>query len=256
MPPAMDDALYDPFHSDQMIFGPIDLDDQPPQPFPWDDDVKPAYPFAALNHYEFAPAYDDLSSWINDPASPIGVPSPSDTSSSSFVPYDLQYTPASFAALHPLPRSLSPPTFDPAPARPRVHSVVSPRDMQPPAWAAALWDAPSAMRTHPLVSRPAVRHSPLPDSTLRQRVPTARRGSLSLFQSASAPSETAAPALNARAFSRRADSVSFPDDRDATVRRTSKKRAGDDEAPAPPPSRPADSRACACPIDSAYLTSF
>ncbi|KJA29813.1 hypothetical protein HYPSUDRAFT_126744 [Hypholoma sublateritium FD-334 SS-4] len=122
------------------------------------------------------------------------------------------------------------------PARPRVHS-----EMQPPAWAAALWDAPSAMRTHPLVSRPAVRHSPLPDATLRQRVPTARRGSLSLFQSASAPSESAAaPALNARAFSRRADSVSFPDDRDATVRRSSKKRAVDDEAPAPPP-RPADS---------------
>lgn len=95
------------------------------------------------------------------------------------------------------------------------------------------------MRTQTHVSRPAVRHSPLPDSTLRQR-----RGSLNLFQSASAPSETAAPALSARAFSsRRADSVSFPDDRDATVRRSSKKRAVDDEAPAPPPPRPADSRA-------------
>lgn len=79
MPPAMDDALYDPFHSDQMIFGPIDLDDPPQQHFPWDDDVKPAFSFGGLTHYEFAPAYDDLNSWINDPdlaSSPIAVPLP------------------------------------------------------------------------------------------------------------------------------------------------------------------------------------
>ncbi|KAF8165573.1 hypothetical protein B0H34DRAFT_689618 [Crassisporium funariophilum] len=296
---SFDDNLhYAPQDSDQMIFGPLDLEDVPGvhptgPSFHWDSyaeiepDVKPSYNFSSLStmsHYEYGPtqssptnsyydsagfyspaedatnsaSLDDLATWINDPdigtlhspSSPIPIPSPTDTNvstSSSFVAYqdhtrfspDAGFSPTSFAALHPLPRSISPsPPFDGAhAARPRVHSVVSPRDMSlhTPSWASQLWDAPSALRTQTSLTRPSVRHSPLnADSTLRPRVPI-RRGSLSsgqLFQSSSAPTLTDPRASGlTRSYSRRADSVSVSDDRDATVRR--KKRSPDEETPVP-----------------------
>ena len=227
----------------------------------FDQDVKP-YSFSALSHYDFSQydslnptePLDDLATWINDPdlspSSPIPIPSPTDTnfstSPSSYVAYtDPNFSPASFAALHPLPRSISPPSSfeDNLMARPRVHSVVSPRDMsslQTPSWATQLWDAPSAQRT---ISRPSVRHSPL-STTSDLATIRMRRSSLSsgpLFQSSSAPTltESLVPAMT-RAYSRRADSVT--DDRDATVRRK-KRSPPDDDTPVPSTSKLAsDSR--------------
>jgi hypothetical protein len=133
-----------------------------------------------------------------------------------------------------LPRSISPPSLDETySVRPRVQSM-SPRDMSmhTPIWASQLWDAPSAHRTQTSLARTSVRHSPLTDTTLRQRIPV-RRPSLSsgqLFQSSSAPSftESQAPA-SSRNYSSRSDSVNVTDDRDATVKR--KKRTPDEETP-------------------------
>lgn len=226
--------------NDSMIF---DMDDS----LHWNSYDQKPYSFSALNYYDSP--LDDLSTWINDPdlspSSPIPIPSPTDTnfstSPSSYVAFtDPNFSPAAFAALHPLPRSISPPSSfeDNLMARPRVHSVVSPRDMTP-SWATQLWDAPSAQRT---ISRPSVRHSPLTTTsdlaTIRMR-----RSSLSsgpLFQSSSAPTltETLVPAMT-RGYTRRADSVT--DDRDATVRR--KKRSPEDDTPIPSTSKAAsDSR--------------
>ncbi|KAF9534676.1 hypothetical protein CPB83DRAFT_755606 [Crepidotus variabilis] len=288
--------------NDQMIFGPIDLDDHPHnQPtFPWDPytadiepDVKP-YSFSAMSNYEFGPAHhsptnvffenggmyhtqddssnqpgiDDLATWINDPdlasmhspSSPIPIPSPSDTTCSSFMAYhdhsqfsppDPPFSPASFAALHPLPRSISPTSSfeDARTIRQRVHSVhsvVSPRDMslQSPTWVGHLWDAPSpgsstsALRSPSSLTRSSVRHSPLTttDATVRQRIP-GRRSSLSagsLFLSSSAPThtESIAPSMTrAYSSSSRADSVGAGDDRDATIRR--RKRSPETDFPIP-----------------------
>ena len=242
-------------------------------PFPEiDTDVKPPYnysSFSTMSHYEFGPSptnsyYDsttlyspvedptslDLAVWINDPdlavhspSSPISIPSPTDTTSSfvgyqdhtQFSPDPTAFSPTSFAALHPLPRSISPPSFDETySVRPRVHSVMSPRDMSlhTPTWASQLWDAPSAHRTQTSMARPSVRHSPLTDTTLRQRIPVNRPSlsSAQLFQSSSAPSftESRAPA-SSRTYSRRAESVSVSDDRDATIKR--KKRTPEEETP-------------------------
>ena len=259
--------------SDQLIFGPLDLEDVHNiqwDPFPEIDtaDVKPPYnysSFSNMSHYEFGPSptnnyYDsgtlyspaeehnstslDLGVWINDPLysspSPIPIPSPSDTTSSfigyqdhtRFSPDPTAFSPTSFAALHPLPRSISPPSFDEVYSlRPRVNSVMSPRDMSlhTPTWASQLWDAPSAHRTQTSLAHPSVRHSPLTDNTLRQRIPV-RRPSLSsgqLFQSSSAPSYT--ESAQSRTYSRRTDSVSVSDERDATVKR--KKRTPEEETP-------------------------
>ena len=262
--------------SDQLIFGPIDLEDV--HSIQWDPfseidtDVKPPYnysSFSTMSHYEFGPSpangyYDagslyssveehnpaslDLTGWINDPdlgahspSSPINIPSPTDTTSSfigyqghsQFSPDPAAFSPTSFAALHPLPRSISPPSLDETySVRPRVQSVMSPRDMSmhTPTWASQLWDAPSAHRTQTSLARPSVRHSPLTDTTFRQRIPV-RRPSLSsgqLFQSSSAPSftESQAPS-SSRSYSSRADSVGVTDDRDATIKR--KKRTPEEE---------------------------
>ena len=259
---------YTAQESDQLIFGPLDLEDV--HNIQWDPfseidpDVKPRYnysSFSTMSHYEFGPSppngyYDsgsiyspveehnptslDLGGWINDqdlsahsPSLPINIPSPTDTTSSfigyqghtQFSPDQAAFSPTSFAALHPLPRSISPPSLDETySVRPRVQSVMSPRDMslQTPSWASQLWDAPSAHRTQTSLARPSVRHSPLTDTTLRQRIPV-RRPSLSsgqLFQSSSAPSftEPQSPA-SSRSYSTRADSVGVTDDRDATIKR-------------------------------------
>jgi hypothetical protein len=189
---------------------------------------------------------DYLASWINDPdlslpvspTSPISIPSSMDIpDSSSFVSYTEQnhfprgamLSPTAYAALHPLPRSMSPASSfeDHYPVqRQRINSI-SPQDtsLHTPSWASQLWDAPSSLRS-PTSPRSAVRHSPMHDATLRQRVPT-QRGSISsgqLFQSSSAPSPTMT-----RSYSRRAESVSVTDDHDATLRR--KKRSPPIEDP-------------------------
>lgn len=287
-------STFDYADSDHLIFGPIDLDD-PAANYHWDayaeiePDVKPAYPF----HYDFGPhhpyeynphedsaALADLATWIHDPdpapSSPIPIPSPSEASSSSFMGYqdtvfpsdaafnDAAFSPTSFAALHPLPRSMSPPSIDAShTARLRVHSVMSPRDtpLHPPAWAAHLWDAPSApQRTQHLLTRPAIRHSPLTTdaATLRQRRAShsAATSAGQLFPSTSAPAETIAPGLGmttmTRASGRRADSLSFGDERDATVRRK-KRTPEEDSAPAPAAAKTADSRMCTPPSFSMCL---
>jgi len=237
-----------------MLF-PIDLDDT----LHWnsfDSDVKPTPTFSFPTHYEFYDStynppepLDELATWINDPdfspSSPIPISSPSDTNispASSYNPYD-QFSPAGFAAMHPLPRSMSPPSpFEDNRARPRVYSAVSPSDMSSlhtPSWTTQLWDTPSPQRT---IYRPSVRHSPLSTTsdlaTIRVRRPSLQ-SSATFFQSSSAPTETLTPAMS-RPYTRRADSVT--DDRDATVRR-SKKRSQEDDAPVPSTSKPAaDSR--------------
>jgi hypothetical protein len=264
---------FDPYtaqDSDQLIFGPLDLEDV--HSIQWDPfseidaDVKPPYnysSFSTMSHYEFGPSpangyYDsgslyspveehnpaslDFNGWINDPdlgahspSSPINIPSPTDTTwvngHTQFSPDSAAFSPTSYAALHPLPRSISPSLDETYSIRPRVQSVMSPRDMSlhSPAWASQLWDAPSAHRTQTSLARPSVRHSPLTDTTLRQRIPV-RRPSLSsqIFQSSSAPSfrESQTPA-SSRSYSSRADSVGITDDRDGTVKR--KKRTPEDE---------------------------
>ncbi|KAF5322788.1 hypothetical protein D9619_000607 [Psilocybe cf. subviscida] len=175
-------------HPDHLIFGPIDLDDQPVLSTPfWQDsfnDVKPAFSYP----YEYYDApqqqqADDLATWIHDPddpASPIATSDVSAASSyagASFGPFATHdpaaFSPTSFAALHPLPRSMSPPSAMSPPSisaasststasssasvpivgfdnRQRVNShsmSISPRDMsalQPPAWASQLWDSPES----------------------------------------------------------------------------------------------------------------
>ncbi|KAF8663479.1 hypothetical protein AX16_001047 [Volvariella volvacea WC 439] len=277
--------------SDQMIFGPIDMEDttttyrEPVVPYSWDPfgdpdaEMKPTYPFPTspvmpMSPYSFgvshssppdsyydpnpmdepkSPHFDNgsyLSHWINDsevsyiPSSPIPIPSSiaSTSQSQSFVAYNDHtsfpsgaFSPTTFAAMHPLPRSVSPSSsFDDRVQhfqQPSINSV-SPQDMslQAPGWATSLWDGPSSLRS-PSAVRPSVRHSPLTDSTIRPRVPV-RRGSITsahLFQSASAPSasEPRVPAMT-RSYSRRAESVSINEDRDATVRRKKRSPAAED----------------------------
>lgn len=189
-----------------------------------------------------------LASWINEselsgvpsPSSPISIPSPLDpqlSSASSFSAFsdqapfaqDAVFSPAALAALHPLPSSMSPPSSyeESHPLRRRLNSLSK------PTWASQLWDpSPNSLRT-PSVMRPSVRHSPLSDGTIRQRMPV-RRGSQSnqSFLSTSAPSlvEPRAPSMS-RAISRRSESVSISDDRDATVRRKKRSPGAEDITP-------------------------
>ncbi|KAG6910972.1 hypothetical protein DXG01_006026 [Tephrocybe rancida] len=188
----------------------------------------------------------NLSNWINDtdfslgsPSSPIPIPQSSNLSqaSSSFIPYPERlhfpqndtFSPTEFAAHHPLPRSMSPSSFeDQYSSRQRVDSI-SPQDpsFHTPAWASNMY--PSRNLRSSSSSRPSVRHSPMVDTTVRQRVPSLRGSVASglLFTSMSAP--TSAEPRSPRSYSRRAESVSANDDPDATVRR--KKRSPPVEDP-------------------------
>ena len=253
--------------SDQLIFGPLDLEDIHSRwdPFPEINiDAKAPYNYSSFStisqresltnsYYDSGTLYSpveehnptslDVTGWINDPdfgayssSSPIPIPSPTTSSFAGyqdhtrFSPDPTAFSPTSFAALCPLPRSISPPSFHEAHSlRPRVHSVMSPRDMS---LHTPTWDAPSAHRTQSSLAHPSVRHSPLTDNSLRQRIPV-RRPLLSSgqqFQSSSAPSfsEARAPA-SSRTYSSGADSVNVSDDRDATVER--KKRTPEEETP-------------------------
>ena len=209
-----------------------------------------------INVVKSSPHIDNmfLANWINDPelslsspSSPISIPSPVPPQSPSFVSFTDQshlsrgatFSPTEFAALHPLPRSISPPSsFEERPHMPRqrVHSI-SPLDtrLHTPSWASQLFDTSGSLRP-PSSSRTALRHSPLTDSTMRQRVPL-RTGTLSsgqIFQSSSAPSSVfePRPPPMTRSYSRRAESESVNDDQDATVRR--KKRSPPVEDPSSP----------------------
>lgn len=278
--------------SDQMIFGPLDLEDvnglhHSPMPYHWDsfdvdsNDVKPPLSFSALSslhtqdyaHAQLSPTasfYDSvglpytsedlasspscdttsyLASWLHDPeiaaSSPINIPSSLDShQQTSFIPFsDHPHFPTdgTFSPMSPSNMSLdsharsispSPPFEDPHPARHRVLSVnPTATSVHTPAWATQLWDSSSSLRS-PTSSRPSVRHSPFTETTLRSRMPM-RRGSISsgqMFQSSSAPalSEPRAPSMT-RSYSRRAESISTNDDRDATLRR----RRKPEESPTP-----------------------
>ena len=184
-----------------------------------------------------------LSHWLNEPdLSLVQVSSSLPTTSRSYthelqrpsscVPFPQQSSQDSspvFAALNALPRSTSPTTsFDDymAPQSQPLDSV-SPQDtsLQPPAWASHLWETSSYLATP---TSPQLHSSPLPANPRRRRT-SMRRDSLpgQTFQPSSAPSALHNRPVNlARSYSRRAESASVSDDRDATIRR--KRRISDE----------------------------
>ena len=275
------------FDTDQMLFGPLELDDYNPASWdPYNDleyDVKPRFDFpsSSLSTYGYdiqqmsptdsgffdggsvdinitksSPHVDNLflANWINDPdlsmasspSSPISIPSSVPPQSPSFAafsdhsnfPQTAAFSPTEFAALHPLPRSISPPSsFEERPHMPRqrVHSI-SPLDtrLHTPSWASQLFDTSGALRP-PSSTRSGIRHSPLSDSTMRQRIPV-RTGTVSsgqIFQSSSAPSvfEPRAPPMT-RSYSRRAESETVNEEQDATIRRKKRSPPVEDFSPA------------------------
>lgn len=249
--------------SDQLLFGPLDLDDG--QQFsqlnrePSFADIEPdfktnPYSFSALPTYEFglpstnvffdtggvysppeSAPMEDLSTWIND-------------SELSFSPTDSAFSPT-FAALHPLPRSVSPASssFDVTRTmKPRVRSIISPCEMalQSPSWATQLWDSnpltdspttcPSALPSPSSLTRPSIGLSPLAtDATVRQqRIPIRRSSvslsSLHLFHSSSAPTTHAESSSTAASPLMTRSYVNgrtdSVEDRDATVRSSSRRK--------------------------------
>ncbi|KAF8138358.1 hypothetical protein EV363DRAFT_1313741 [Boletus edulis] len=276
--------LVSPADTDQMIFGPLELDDPSLLSPSWDPSRDLAYnqpisPILSDNHasprrasdfdvpdaspsstfydsHSFGgfdePMFDlddsNLSQWLTDSHA-----SPLDPSSSSpipirgtqsdpqspppFIPYgsnpfpqNASFSPSDFAALHPLPRSLSPSETDGYLSSPGLGvASISPAEtsLRPPAWASQLWDS-----SHYAPSTTSGPRSPLsenPYTAKGQRFQPRRDANpLGLmFQSSSAPSPNVATLT--RAYSRRAESVSVSDDRDATVRR--RKKSPPDELP-------------------------
>ncbi|OBZ76556.1 hypothetical protein A0H81_03853 [Grifola frondosa] len=217
------------------------------------------------------PDYGDAfySNWLNDPDLPslsstsVPIPIPpthAQSPLSSFVPYSANsvfpdvtlFSPnTALAALQPLP--LSPPDDTImteqllADAHAHAHGSMSPPayKLEPPAWASQLWDASPNMASAGLPV-PIAPLSEDPFATQRQRVPV-RRGLTpvtQLFQSSSAPSASHArtPPL-VRSYTRRAESISEHDDRDATIRK--KRRPLEHEDP-----RPAEKRSESPPLKS------
>jgi hypothetical protein len=154
-------------------------------------------------------------------------------------PQDASFSPSDFAALHPLPRSASPslPGFPEDTKSFPAFDNACESSLQPPVWASQLWDTPSRSHSGSPASPRSPPHSPLSKSSyaLKRQSLDARTRKSSLgqvFQSSSAPSPVQYRAPNlARPYSRRAESVSVSDDRDATVRR--KKRLTSPEASGP-----------------------
>ncbi|KAG6884765.1 hypothetical protein C0993_008462 [Termitomyces sp. T159_Od127] len=161
------------------------------------DDPKPAFDLFALDP---DPAFLDtdscFASWINDidplvaPSSPIPIPPPPQPQ----FPYHTTYA-APLA---------SPASSD----DPYSVESVSPLDTTF-AWPPQVYSSPRVLRSASS-SRPSVRHSPMLDTTVRQRMPSLRGSVASplLFTSTSAP---------ARSYSRTAEPAT--DDPDATLRR-------------------------------------
>lgn len=189
----------------------------------------------------------NLSHWLNEtefhsldsPTSPIpirGATSDPQSPSSplfsfpchTFAP-NASFSPSEFAALHPLPRSLSPADgsdgYLSSPGL-RVASI-SPAEtsLRPPPWATQLWESPqygSSTSSGPL-------HQPLSGAKRQRLQPRRDMSALSMgFQSSSAPSfQSGIPGMTRNYTTRRGESVSVSDDRDATVRR--KKRLSTEE---------------------------
>ena len=282
--------LISPVDTDQMIFGPLDIDDpsllsptwdpardlaynQPISPILSDNpaspcrasdfDISDASPSSTFYDSHSFGGFDDvqpmldiddanLSQWLNDshvspldPSSSSPIPirgTQSDPQSPpAFIPYgshafpqNASFSPSDFAALHPLPRSLSPAEIsDGYLSSPGLGvASISPAEtsLRPPAWASQLWD--SSHYTPSTSARPSGPHPPLSENPYTAKghrfQPRRDANPLGLmFQSSSAPSPNAATLT--RAYSRRAESVSISDDRDATVRR--RKRLALDEPP-------------------------
>ncbi|KAA1466576.1 hypothetical protein DENSPDRAFT_767191 [Dentipellis sp. KUC8613] len=108
---------------------------------------------------------------------------------------------------------------------------VSPPDISQPSWASQLWNASTSRPT--TSPQPALLHPPpAEDSYATQRQRSRRTPTTPLahvFQSSSAPSGIqSSPPSQTRPYSRRAESISVSDDRDATVRRKRKVEEGDE----------------------------
>jgi hypothetical protein len=184
-----------------------------------------------------------FSHWLNEPVldsptSPIPIrgagPDPQSPSLFSYPNHTFtpsaSFSPSEFAAPHQLPRSLSPADgsdgYLSSPGL-RVASI-SPADtsLRPPPWATQLWDSshyePSSSTAR--VHQPLSEH---PYGVKRQRFQPRRDMSTLGFQSSSAPIQTGMPSMMRNYSSRRGESVSVSDDRDATVRR--KKRLSTEE---------------------------
>ncbi|TFY74987.1 hypothetical protein EWM64_g9025 [Hericium alpestre] len=275
---------HDPlsFDSDQMIFGPLDIEDghrrESSLPFAWDiprgvpsPSSVPSFsasPASACSQLDFGasspssdpnlspsyngymdmPAlsdYDDgnvyLSNWLVDDfgslgtSAPIAIPSVEGDARmpTSFASYEDNpmmdgkvgpFSPSlEYAALHPLPRSTDEGMSAPV-------MSVSPPEISQPSWASQLWNQAPRPTTSP---QPSLLHPPSMEDAFATQRPQRRRPAptplSNVFQSSSAPSgiQSRAPSM-ARSYSRRAESVSINDDRDATVRRKRKAEDPDD----------------------------
>lgn len=212
-------------------------------------DASPASPlydnasFATLDDVNALLDVEDnnLSQWLNDsyafdPSSSSPIPiRPTAQSNPLLMPYMPQnssFSPSDLAALHPLPRSLSPTDgsdgYLSSPSLPL--SSISPADtsLRPPSWASQLWDPslyPSATTPSGRSSGPHAPLSEIPHTAKKQRFQPRREINPSnlMFQPSSAPSplQSSMPTLT-RGYSRRAESVSVTDDPDATIRRKKK----------------------------------
>ncbi|KAF9021504.1 hypothetical protein BDZ89DRAFT_1093474 [Hymenopellis radicata] len=179
------------------------------------------YPSDGIND---SPAFNNdlyLSNWVHDtemPQSSSPIPIPTSSQSPQFpnpaerFPTDKTYSPADFAAFHPLPSSVSSSPFDDGLRpfeRPRVDSI-SPSEisLNTPNWATQLWDpAPKHARASSSRS-PVRRHSPL-SSAYTQRLRIPRR-------------DTVSPVDMAYSSSKAESGAGDMTDRDATIRRKRK----------------------------------
>lgn len=219
-------------------------------PYTGMSDMQSADPNLEDNGFHF-------SQWLTEPECPpldnSSSPIPIRTSMSvpqtppAFHPYvehftfpqNASFSPSDFAALHPLPRSASPshPGFsENTKSFPAFDNTREMSLQPPPSWASQLWDTPS--RSHS--GSPA---SPAPQSPLSKTSYALKRQSMEartrksslgqVFQSSSAPLPVHSRAPNStRPYSRRAESVSVSDDRDATVRRKKRLTSPDESGTA------------------------
>jgi hypothetical protein len=246
----LDDYKPEPFAHNYASFD--SLNDNPNSPnFP----LTPASSHSQLDpmlHQPRAPAFDSgsfglqfespnylLSDWLTDgnlspteSSAPVSIPPPSpavsigslgSADSSSFVSYNeypMYAKSPEYLEIPQYSRSSEDFGYD--------TESVSPYDtsLHPPPWATRLWDAPftsPSRDTSPEAALPVLDGDPY--ATQRQRFPI-KRDPISvsqIFLSSSAPSVShvreRTPSL-ARTYSRRAESFSESDDRDATIRRT------------------------------------
>ncbi|KAI0346859.1 hypothetical protein BDW22DRAFT_1322541 [Trametopsis cervina] len=200
------------------------------------------------------------SQWIADPelaslpsssSAPIDIPtlgSPHSSAASSFgafsesssiFPDVTPFSPTSaYAALQPLPRSFSPGEDGDVNGTVRAHRTPAvsltrsdASSLSPPMWATQLF---SPSQPAPTVGSPGYSPSPLSeDAYATQRPRTHSRRSIApvndMFHSASAPSASHMRPPLSRGYSRRSESISEHDDRDATVRRKKRSFVQDDE---------------------------